>query len=108
VLPLGLTTVESGTVLILIAVVVAPIAAFAFARSGSAWRALGKGRFAIEQELPPKRPADSPAPLDRAAQAAEVRQMLEAKSFRRQRRGEPPIDVGAEMRRLLSEESDLP
>jgi tRNA A37 N6-isopentenylltransferase MiaA len=40
--------------------------------------------------------------VDPAIQAAEVRQMLEAKSERRRQRGEPPLDVGAETARLLA------
>jgi hypothetical protein len=87
--------------MILIALVVVPIAAIAFAGSGSALKSLGKGRFAIEQEIP-ARPLRAPQPIDRRAQAAEVRQMLEAKSYRREQRGEPPLDVEAEMERLLA------
>jgi hypothetical protein len=91
--------VDNGTVLVLITVVVLPIAAVAFARSGPAWRGIGKGAFGIDREPPQRRPGDTPA--ERAMQAAEARQMLEARSYRRQRRGEPPLDVEAEMGRLL-------
>ena len=94
--------IDNGAVLILITLIVAPIAAIAFARSGPAWKRLGKGPFAIEQELPAPRSAGGPPPVDRAAQAAEVRQMLEAKSYRRQRQGKPPIDVESETARILS------
>jgi hypothetical protein len=91
--------IDSGTVLILITVFVGPIAAFAFARSGGAWRRIGKGAFAIEQELPPAKAG--PVKVDRATQEAEARQMLEAKSYRRVQSGLDPLDVEAEMRRLL-------
>ncbi|HEX7059036.1 MAG TPA: hypothetical protein VF176_04225 [Solirubrobacterales bacterium] len=90
-----------GAVLIAIPLIVLPISGIAFARSGPAWSRLGKGAFAIEQELPPTRSAGAPPPVDRAVQAAEVRQMLEAKSYRRRRRGEPPLDIEAEMARVL-------
>jgi hypothetical protein len=99
--PLALSDLGNGTVLIVIALVVLPIAALAFAGSGSALKTLGKGRFAIDQDLPPRRTLSAPAPIDRRAQEAEVRQMVEAKSYRRQQRGEPPLDVEAETRRLL-------
>ena len=89
---------DNGTVLILITLSVLPIAAIAFARSGAAWKQVGKGAFAIEQELPPSRPE---ATVDRALQEAEARQMLEAKSYRRQQSGGAPIDVEAEIRALL-------
>jgi hypothetical protein len=98
---------QSGTVLILITLAVLPIAAVSFARSGQAWRGLGKGPFAIEQELP-RRATAAPQPVDRALQETEARQMLEAKSYRRRRRGEAPIDVEAEMKLLLDQPSAAP
>ncbi len=93
-LPMAL---DSGTVLIVITLVVLPIAAVSFARSGGAWNKVGKGAFSIEEQ----RPLEPGGKVDRAAQAAEARQMLEAKSYRRQREGRPPIDVEAELRELL-------
>jgi len=99
--PLALSDFGNGQVLIVIALVVLPIAAIAFAGAGVALKTLGKGRFAIEQELPARRTLGPQAPIDRRAQEAEVRQMLEAKSYRREQRGEPPLDVEAETKRLL-------
>jgi hypothetical protein len=90
---------DNGTVLVLITVLVLPVAAVAFARSGGAWRRIGKGDFAIEQETAPSPPA--PAHVERAVQEAEARQMLEARSYRRQRAGQAPLDVDSEVRRLL-------
>ena len=93
--------IDNGTVLVLITLVVLPIAAVAFARSGPLWRGIGRGPLAIDDDLPGhdrRRPA---APVDPAIQAAEARQMLEAKSYRRQLRGERPLDVEAEVRELL-------
>jgi hypothetical protein len=95
-----------GTVLVLITVLVAPVAAIAFARSGGAWRGVGKGAFAIEQEAPPSKPP--PAHVQRAVQEAEARQMLEARSYRRVRNGEAPLDVEAELRRLLDAPAEAP
>lgn len=99
--PLALSDFGNGQVLIVIALVVLPIAAIAFAGAGAALKTLGKGRFAIEQELPARRTLGPQAPIDRRAQEAEVRQMLEAKSYRREQRGEAPLDVEAETKRLL-------
>jgi hypothetical protein len=93
--------IQSGYVLAAITLFALPIAAAAFASSGPAWRGIGKGRFAIEQELPPSRLGQPEPPVDRAVQEAEARQMLEAKSHRRQLRGEAPLDVEAELTRLL-------
>lgn len=101
-LPLAASDLGNGMIIILIALVVLPIAAIAFASSGAALKTLGKGRFAIEQELPAKRTLGPPPPVDPAVHAAEVRQMLEAKSYRRQRRGEAPLDIEEEMKQLLA------
>jgi hypothetical protein len=90
---------DNGTVLVLITVLVLPVAAIAFARSGGAWRRIGKGEFAIEPEEPPSRPPSAHA--ERAVQEAEARQMLEARSYRRVHNGESPLDIDAEVRRLL-------
>lgn len=105
---LGAIGIQSGYVLAAITLVALPIAAGAFARSGPAWRGIGKGRFSIEQRLPPPRLAQPAPPVDPALQAAEARQMLEAKSYRRQRRGEPALDVDAEMARLLEAHGSEP
>jgi len=94
--------VQGGYVLVAITLIALPIAAVAFARSGPAWRGIGKGPFAIEQELPPTRMRQPEPPVDRALQEAEARQMLEAKSYRRRRRGEAPLDVEAEVARMLA------
>jgi hypothetical protein len=96
--------IDNGTVLALITVLVMPIAAIAFARSGGAWRRIGKGDFAIEQEAPPRTPPS--AHVERAEQEAEARQMLEARSYRRQRNGEAPLDVDSELKKLLEGEGD--
>jgi len=100
--PLALSALDSGTILIVIMLVVIPIAAVAFATVGSALKALGKGRWAIEQEMPPSRSLGPPGPIDRRQQEAEVRQMVEAKSYRREQRGESALDVDAEVDRLLN------
>ncbi len=87
--------------MLLITIVVLPIAAVSFARSGRAWRGIGGGRFSIEQAPPPPR-SGVPPEVDRAEQEIEARQMLEAKAYRRRRRGEGgEIDVDAEVARLL-------
>lgn len=99
----GLVAIDAGTVLVLITLVVAPIAALAFARSGPAWNSIGKGALAIEPEAPPPTPASArPTPAEAAIQAAEVRQMLAARAERQRRRGEEPVDVEAEASRLLA------
>ena len=91
---------ELSFVLIAMLVVIVPVAAIAFSRSGKALEQLGKGTFAIDKEKPGQGEPMDPA-LDRAEQEAEVRQMVEAAAFRRRARGEPDIDVQSEIDRVL-------
>jgi hypothetical protein len=89
--PLAATDVDHGTVLILITLVVLPIAAISFARAGEAWSNIGGG-------------SRSPAEDDsRATKEAEIRQMVEAKSYRHARRGEAPVDVETEVERHVAD-----
>jgi hypothetical protein len=99
--PLALTSLQSGYVLAAITLLILPVAAFTFARSGALWEEIGKGRFGVMHSMPPPRMSQPAQRVDKAAQAAEARQMLEAKSYRRLQRGEPPLDVDAEVALLL-------
>jgi hypothetical protein len=98
-----MAAIDSGAVFILVVLIALPIGAFAFSFAGEALKTLGKGRFAIEQELPQKK--GPPPPVSPAVREAEVRQMVEAKSYRREARGEPPLNVEAEVARLLADSS---
>ena len=104
VLPTALTYLQSGYVLAAITLLILPVAAFTFARSGAVWEEIGKGRFGVMHSMAPPRMAQPSPEIDLAIQAAEARQMLEAKSYRRLRRGEAPLDVDAEMTALLDTE----
>jgi hypothetical protein len=98
----NLIDIQAGFVLTSITLIALPVALIAFARTGPLWQSVGKGPFAIEQELPPPSRLSQPdPPVDRRLQEAEARQMIEAKSYRRQRRGEEALNVEAELRRLL-------
>lgn len=100
---LALTATQKGGVLLAVSGIAAPIAGYLFHRSAESWRSFGQGPFSINAEAPPpSRPGAPPPPVDPAIQAAEVRQMLEAKSERRKQRGEAPLDVEAETERLLA------
>ncbi len=100
---LAMTATQKGAILLAISGIAAPIAGYLFHRSTKSWGGFGKGAFSIEEEAAaPSRPGAAPPPVDPAVQAAEVRQMLEAKSERQQARGETPLDVEAETERLLA------
>ncbi len=100
---LAATTVANGNVLIAITLLAVPIGAIALALSGKAWQGIGKGPYAIDPDLPPRSVRRLASPVSRATQEVEVRQMLQAKSYRRERRGEAPIDVEREAERRLAD-----
>ncbi|HET7455194.1 MAG TPA: hypothetical protein VFJ76_06705 [Solirubrobacterales bacterium] len=101
-LPLALSALQKGMALLLITGVLAPLIGWLLKRVSGGWETMGGGPFAILNERPQRRPGGGPEEIDPAIQAAEVRQMLEAKSERRRQRGEAPLDVEAETERLLA------
>jgi hypothetical protein len=106
---MGAVGIDSGTVLMLIALVAVPFAAFSFSRAGEAYRSIGRGALSIGDDLPVPRYMQRPdQAIDLALQAAEVRQMLAAKAGRQEQRGEQTIDVEAEAERLLAPPDDAP
>jgi hypothetical protein len=80
--------------------VLAPLVGLGLKRLTGGWDSYGGGAFAILRDAPARKGA--PQSTDPAIQAAEVRQMLEAKAERRKVRGEPVLDVEAESARLLA------
>ncbi len=101
-LALAITAVQKGAVILVFTGVAAPVIGVALKRVAGGWDSYGAGPFAILDDRPAPR-RDVAAAADPAIQAAEVRQMLEAKSERRRRRGEAPLDVEAEAERLLAD-----
>jgi hypothetical protein len=84
-----------GTVLIAVSVVAVLVAALSYWGSGGIYSGLGRGDLELER--------DRPAARSSAAETQEeIRQMLEAKSRRREARGEAPLDVEAELTALTS------
>jgi len=99
---LAFTAVQKGAAVLVFTGVAAPLIGLLLRRVSGGWETMGGGPFAILREPSTKRPQGSAAKIDPAIQAAEVRQMLEAKSERRRRRGETPLDVETETERLLA------
>src|SRR5436305_3716888 len=100
-LPVALT---NGDVIVIIVIAAIPIGIVAFILgAGNAYEEIGKGMFALDHDAPTTGDSGGSAPVSREAQEAEVRQMLEAKAYRQSARGEAPVDVDAEVERLLSE-----
>jgi hypothetical protein len=65
--------------------------------SGRDWAQYGSDRLLRDSEVPLSR-----APAAQLERDEEVRQMLEARNARRRRRGEPEVDVEAELARLTT------
>ena len=84
---------ESAFAIVLFVVVgVAAVAAvWALATSGGSYDQVGGGRMSLDREATP------------GERETEIRQMLEARNSRRAARGEPPLDVDAELRALTTE-----
>jgi hypothetical protein len=92
--------VKAAAVLIFTGVV-APLVGLGLKRLTGGWDSYGGGTFAILRDQPEQKGAE-PRSTDPAIQAAEVRQLLEAKAARQEERGEPRLDVEAESARLLA------
>jgi hypothetical protein len=72
--------------------------------SGRAWDDYGKNRLVMDHEI-----SSGPKPGSAAATVErddEIRQLLEARNARRARRGQPPLDVEDELRRLTVPQID--
>ena len=79
-----------GIVIIAVVIVGAIVAVITVAGTGRAYDDIGRGGMSSE-----------PVPqAESGAREAEIRQMLEARSARRVRRGEAPLDVDAEVAAL--------
>jgi hypothetical protein len=87
-----------GTVLIAACVVAIVVAAASYWGTGRLYRRIGVGELSMEHEAPAR---SAPGPASESEAREEIRQMLEAKSARREARGEPPLDVDAELAALM-------
>lgn len=88
-----------GTVLIACVLVAIVVSCLSYIGSGGIYRGLGRTGMSLDE--PDSR--EGPAPGSPAAHAEaqeDIRQMLEAKSARREARGERPLDIPAEMAAL--------
>ncbi len=92
---------EFGTIIWIVVLVVAPIAAVLFAGAFGILEQLGRGGLAIDERVPRPGPApNSPAAV--AERKADIRQLVQARHDRGVSRGEPPLDVEAEVDRLMA------
>jgi hypothetical protein len=95
--------VDFGTIIIVVSIVAVVVAALSYWGSGRVYSGIGASDLLMERE-----PGGGGAAPDSAEAREEIRQMLEAKSARREARGEAPLDVDAELRALMQPSGDDP
>jgi hypothetical protein len=90
--------VEAAFLWVIVAVVAVGVivAVVLFFVAGSGYDAIGKGAFSLDAPDRPRGPAPGSVAADAEARA-EIRQLVEAKSARREARGQAPLDVDAEI-----------
>jgi hypothetical protein len=71
--------------------------------SDSMYDEIGKGGLSKESDYSGPGPTELDTPAGRSEQEQEVRQMLRARSDRRVQRGEPALDIDAEVAKLLGD-----
>ena len=84
--------VDFGTTIIVVSIVAVIVAAASYWGSGRMYGSIGSSDLVMRRE--------TPSAPDSAEAREEIRQMLEAKSARREARGETPLDVDAELAAL--------
>jgi hypothetical protein len=88
---------DFGTVIWIVVLVIAPLAAILFAGAFGLLDQLGRGGLFVDE-----RPAPVPnSPAAVAEREADIRQLVQARSDRRAARGEGELDVDAEVERLM-------
>jgi hypothetical protein len=103
-----LASFQVGTVLILVVLLALPIGAIVFAMgAGGALRSIGKGDFAIDQDMP-QSSGSSMAPVSPAVREEEIRQFIQARSDRGVAKGRKPLNVDAEVKKLLEADEGGP
>ena len=99
---------QVGIVLIVVVLIALPVGAIVFARgAGGALSQIGKGPLALEQDFPQS--SESPVhAVSAEVREEEIRQMIQARSDRGVDKGRKPLDVDAEVEKLLASESGGP
>jgi hypothetical protein len=98
-----LATDTLGTVMIAVVFIALPVAALAFALgSEDRYREIGKGDLMMESDY--SEGLQAPPPADSAeVREEEIRQMIQARSDRGVAKGRKPLNVDAEVQKVLDE-----
>jgi hypothetical protein len=95
-----------ATVLWIVCGVALLIALAALMTARHTWEDYGRGHMVLDRDSTAARGTSAGSAAALLERDTEIRQMLEARNARRARRGEPPIDVEAELRRLTAPQID--
>jgi len=99
---------QVGIVLIIVVLVALPLGAIVFARgAGGALREIGKGPLSLEQDFP-QESGGRLYEVSAEVREEEIRQMIQARSDRGVAKGRKPLDVDAEVEKLLASQSGGP
>jgi hypothetical protein len=98
--------VDFGTVIWIVVLVIAPIAAVLFAGGFGLLDQLGRGDLAIDESPPQPGPRPG-SQLALAERETDIRQLVQARHERQVGRGGAGIDVEAEVKRLLAIDPDV-
>jgi hypothetical protein len=89
-----------GVVIFIVVILGAILAVASLVNRDDLYDQIGRGGLSIRDE-PPRSEPQPGSVAHRVEQEEEVRQMVEARSARHVRRGQPPLDIDAEVARLL-------
>jgi hypothetical protein len=96
---------QVGIIFIIVVLVALPLGALVFAMgAGNALQKIGKGQFSLEQDFPQSSGGPVHA-VSAEVREEEIRQMIQARSDRGVAKGREPLDVEAEVEKLLASES---
>jgi hypothetical protein len=88
------------TVLLVVVIGGALVAIVTFIGTGKLYEQIGRGGLSINEEEGRGKPGAPPPAEAAGVREAEIRQLLAARNERRARRGQAPLDVEEELRRL--------
>lgn len=95
-----------GTVIVVVTGVSLVIAVIALASSRKQWEEYGRGRLVMDSDETRVRGPREGSTAAIRERDDDIRALLEARNERRRRRGEPVVDVEAELRRLTAPRFD--
>ena len=90
------------TVLLVVVIGGALVAVFTFIGSGKLYEQIGRGGLSLNEEVGRGKPGAPPPPEAAGVREDEIRQLLRARNDRRARKGQAPLDVEEELKRLTA------